>query len=395
MTTRIDTNLLYNFKEYGAVGIEKCINCGNCTAICSMTSEENRFPRDIIRMAQLGMKDEILGSKELWLCYNCGQCSDTCPQGAEPANLMAAARCYAITNYAPLKIGKLFCKFPLIGGILSLILVLFFGLFIYSERLTMSVDSLKLFGFIPRDLIHNLGLAVMVLVVLVSLFTIYTMISKITNINNLRISDLFKDSSKNSYKAFYEAVIVQSLAQKKYREDCETLQDSKHWFLSKWFVHAATMWGFLGLLLATALSFLLDVIGVKPTGTFVPLWYPTRLIGTLSGLLFMYGVSILLYKRLWSVDKAHSYSRPSDWIFLSLLWMSGVTGFIIEIALYLPGAPLWGYWMFIFHVAVSITLLLLLPFTKFAHVIYRTIALYIDALKPMAAEKLAVEMENR
>jgi quinone-modifying oxidoreductase, subunit QmoC len=72
-----------------------------------------------------------------------------------------------------------------------------------------------------------------------------------------------------------------------------------------------------------------------------------------------------------------------------LLWLSGVTGFIIEIALYLPGAPLWGYWIFIFHVAVSITLLLLLPFTKFAHSIYRIVALYIHALKPVAKQETA------
>jgi len=175
---------------------------------------------------------------------------------------------------------------------------------------------------------------------------------------------------------------VLSLAQKKYRQECESREDYKHWFLSKWFVHAATMWGFLGLLLATSLNFLLDVLKIKPTGAFVPIWYPTRLIGTLSGILFMYGVSILLYKRIFSVDKAHSYSRPSDWIFLILLWLSGTTGFIIEIALYLPGAPMWGYWMFIVHVAVSMVLLLLIPFTKFAHAIYRIVALFINELVP-------------
>jgi hypothetical protein len=40
--------------------------------------------------------------------------------------------------------------------------------------------------------------------------------------------------------------------------------------------------------------------------------------------------------------------------------------------------------MFLFHVAVSMVLLLLLPFTKFAHAIYRIVALYINALKPVA-----------
>jgi ferredoxin/nitrate reductase gamma subunit len=389
MIRRVDPNLLYELKQYGAVGLEKCTNCGNCTAICSMASEDDRFPRHMIRLAQLGMRDELLGSKELWLCYNCGDCSETCPQQAEPANLMAATRCYAITQYAPLRIGHLFCRRPLLGGTIAMLMVLFFAAFMYTERQTIATDSLKLFGFIPYELIHNVGLITMILIGLISLVTIFTMIFRIARLNHLSFRNFFDGSRMNGLQAFWDAVVVQSLAQKRYREECETPENIRVWYLSKWFVHAATMWGFLGLLLATVLNYLLDIIGVKATGTFVPLWYPTRLIGTLSGLLFMYGVSILLYKRWKAVDKAHSFSRPSDWIFLTLLWVSGVTGFIIEIALYLPGAPLWGYWMFIFHVAVSITLLLLLPFTKFAHAIYRIVALYIYALRPVSKQEIA------
>jgi len=357
MSTRIDPNLLFEIQEYGALHAEKCINCGNCTAICNLTTETDRFPRQIIRMVQMGMKEELLGSKEIWLCYNCGQCSETCPQQAEPANLMAAARCYAITYYAPFKIGLLFCKHPILGGIITTLLILFFGLFMYSEGEVMAEDSLKLFGFLSREFIHTSGLIAMAIFGVIAIYTIYNMIRHITKANHIT-SEVFRKSLKEKgLKAIWESVFVLSLAQKKYRQECESREDYKHWFLSKWFVHAATMWGFLGLLL-------------------------TRLIGTLSGILFMYGVSILLYKRIFSVDKAHSYSRPSDWIFLILLWLSGTTGFIIEIALYLPGAPMWGYWMFIVHVAVSMVLLLLIPFTKFAHAIYRIVALFINELVP-------------
>jgi len=387
MTQRADPNLMYELKKFGAVGLEKCINCGNCTAICSLSKDDDRFPRRMVRLAQLGMKDELLASKELWLCYNCGDCSETCPQQAEPANLMAAARCYAITNYAPLKIGDLFCKNPLVGGLIAALMVIFFSIFMYAESGSMATDHLKLFGFIPYEFIHTAGLIAMILVGLASLVTIFNMMYRIGRAQNLSVRNFFNGSHMNWLRAFWEAVMIQALWQKRYREECESPENRKAWYISKWFIHAATMWGFLGLLFATALNYLLDIIGVKATGTFVPLWYPTRLIGTLSGLLFMYGVTVLLYKRFKSVDKAHSFSRPSDYIFLSLLWLSGVTGFIIEIALYLPGAPLWGYWIFIFHVAVSITLLLLLPFTKFAHSIYRIVALYIHALKPVAAQE--------
>jgi nitrate reductase gamma subunit len=201
--------------------------------------------------------------------------------------------------------------------------------------------------------------------------------------NDVTIKSIASGARMNWLAAFWEAVGVQSLGQKRYREECDAEENRKVWYLSKWFVHAATMWGFLGLLSATALDYLLDIIGLKPTGTAVPLWYPTRLLGTLAGLLFTYGVTVLLIKRWRAVDKAHSYSRPSDWIFLTLLWFSGITGFVIEIALYLPHPPIWGYWMFLFHVSVSITLLLLLPFTKFAHALYRIVALYFHALKPI------------
>lgn len=389
MSHRVDPNLLFELKKFGAVGLEKCINCGNCTAICSLSKDSDRFPRHMIRMAQLGMKDELLGSQELWLCYNCGDCSETCPQGAEPANFMAAARCYAVTHYAPLKIGNLFCKRPLVGGLIAFLMVIFFSIFMYGERQIVATDQLKLFGFIPYELIHTAGLVAMIAVGLLSVVTILTMMSRIARVNNLSFRNFLKGSQMHWFRAFWDAVVVQSLWQKRYREECEAPENMGAWYLSKWFVHAATMWGFLGLLFATALNYFLDIIGVKATGTFVPIWYPTRLIGTLSGLLFMYGVTVLLYKRWKSVDKAHSFSRPSDYIFLTLLWLSGITGFIIEIALYLPGAPMWGYWMFIFHVAVSITLLLLLPFTKFAHAIYRIVALYIHALKPVARQETA------
>jgi ferredoxin len=385
----VDPNLLHELKGFGAVGVEKCINCGNCTAICRLTTDEDPFPRRMVRLVQLGMKEELLGCKELWLCFNCGDCSETCPQQAEPANLMAAARSYAIAHYAPFKIGGLFYGGPLLGGFIAGLMVLFFGLFMYSERQTMATGALRLFGFIPYEVIHNIGLAVIILIGLVSLYTIFDMVSRIARANHLSHRDLLSGSGMHWAQAFWDAVMVQSLAQKRYREECETAENLRSWYLSKWFVHAATMWGFLGLLLATALDYLLDILGVKATGTFVPIWYPTRLIGTLSGLLFLYGVSVLLYKRWKEVDKAHSYSRASDWLFLALLWLSGVSGFVIEIALYLPGAPLWGYWIFLFHVAVSIALLLLLPFTKFAHALYRIVALYIRALKPAARQEPA------
>ena len=65
---------------------------------------------------------------------------------------------------------------------------------------------------------------------------------------------------------------------------------------------------------------------------------------------------------------------------LWLLWLAGLTGFIIELALYLPSAPWWGYALFLVHVAIAMELVLLVPFTKFAHAIYRPVSLFLQAL---------------
>jgi nitrate reductase gamma subunit len=152
------------------------------------------------------------------------------------------------------------------------------------------------------------------------------------------------------------------------------------WYRSRWFLHASTMWGFLGLLAATILDYGLDILGIKETGTPVPIWYPVRLLGTVAGLLMVYGVTMIIVDRARRADRSLANSTNADWMLLLLLWVTGVTGFILELALYLPEAPAWGYWMFLFHVAVAMELVLLAPFMKLAHAVYRPVALFFVAL---------------
>jgi heterodisulfide reductase subunit C len=59
MSTRLDPQLLHEFKEYGAVSIEKCFNCGNCTAICPLASNGYAFPRSVIRHIQIGQREHL------------------------------------------------------------------------------------------------------------------------------------------------------------------------------------------------------------------------------------------------------------------------------------------------------------------------------------------------
>ena len=87
MSKVIDTEMLGDMKRFGELDVSACFSCGNCTAICPLADNDATFPRRIIRLAQVGLKDELLSSKELWTCYHCGLCSDSCPQDADPGRV--------------------------------------------------------------------------------------------------------------------------------------------------------------------------------------------------------------------------------------------------------------------------------------------------------------------
>ena len=85
--------------KYGAVNFNACYNCGNCTAVCSLSTEDDSFPREMVRLSALGLEDEIKASLKPWECYYCGECSTHCPQEANPGELMMSLRRYLTAKY--------------------------------------------------------------------------------------------------------------------------------------------------------------------------------------------------------------------------------------------------------------------------------------------------------
>ena len=58
-----------------------CIQCGTCTASCPAAPAMDLSPRQMWRMVNLGLTDEVLHSKTMWLCSFCYQCQVRCPRG--------------------------------------------------------------------------------------------------------------------------------------------------------------------------------------------------------------------------------------------------------------------------------------------------------------------------
>jgi ferredoxin len=382
VATPVDPGLYGDIRRFGGGDVSACFSCGTCTATCPLVADDGTFPRRIIRYAQLGMKDALLSSKELWTCYQCGECSDSCPTKADPSEFMAATRRYAIAGYDRTRVARTMSTQPVVATIVAVALALFFALFMYSAHGPQSGASLAIFTFIPEELIHLTGIGVMVVVLFAGVAGVATMVRAIGRREGVGLRDVLggRAALGRSARALRFAVAHEAIGQARFREDCDAEQQALPLARRRWLVHALVVWGFIGLLAATGLDYGLALIGIKATGTPVPLWYPVRLLGTVAGTALLYGATVLVIDCYRAVARAVRTSTVGDWLLLTLLWVTGATGFMLELALYLPSAPAWGYWVFLLHVAVALELVLLAPFMKLAHAVYRPVALFFVAL---------------
>ncbi len=390
MTARVDTNLYPELRRFGASDISACFNCGLCTATCPLSVNGASFPRQISRYAQLGQREKLLASPELWSCYGCSECTEKCPTQADPASFMAAARRYAVASYDRTHLAYLLATSGLFTAFFVTALVAVLAGFMYYVHGPADGSRLVLFEFVPEDTIHWMGIAVMAVMGVAALIGIVEMVRRVLRGPAALTS---KAAARKAVPAAWDTIAVETLGQKRFREDCADAADPVYateaddpdarrpLYLRRWFLHFATMWGFLGLLGATILDYGLAFFNIVPTGTAQPIYYPVRLLGTLAGAALIYGTTILMYRRLQKSDRASQNSTVSDWTFLSMLWLAGASGFILELALYLPQAPSWGYGVFLLHVSVAMALVLLVPFGKFAHVLYRPVALFAIRLR--------------
>jgi heterodisulfide reductase subunit C2 len=69
-----------------------CYQCGKCSAGCPMAKHMDILPNQMIRFAQMGLKDELLASNASWLCVSCFTCNARCPKGVKIAEVIEAIR---------------------------------------------------------------------------------------------------------------------------------------------------------------------------------------------------------------------------------------------------------------------------------------------------------------
>lgn len=373
MSTRLDPRLMKELKEFGAVGIEKCYNCGNCTASCPLATDEYPFPRNIIRRVQVGQKERLVQQLDPWLCYYCGDCSETCPKGAEPGETMMAARRWLTAQYDWTGLARKFYTSPVweIGSIVvvGLFIVLMFVLFAGP----METDHVALNAFAPVERIHY---GDWVLAAFLSFFLL-------SNIYRMYIFTLCKGVKvKIPFSIFvteFWNLLYHFVTQRQF-EKCDEEQVG---FLQKkrWRNHFFLVTGYV-------LMFAL-VVGFLPwfqTDNIYPLYHPQRWLGYYATIVLLYGGFDILWDRIKKAHQMHRFSHLSDWIFPILLLLTTITGILVHTLRYLD-LPMPTYYMYVIHLVILTPMLVLeVPFGKWSHLAYRPFAIYFQAVKAKAFE---------
>lgn len=78
----LKTGLSGDISEHIDVKVEKCYQCGKCSAGCPVASEMDYPPSLLLRMIQTGDKEleqKVLKSYTIWLCVSCEMCYQRCP----------------------------------------------------------------------------------------------------------------------------------------------------------------------------------------------------------------------------------------------------------------------------------------------------------------------------
>jgi quinone-modifying oxidoreductase subunit QmoC len=305
------------------------------------------------------------------LCHNCGDCSTRCPREAKPGDVLAAVRSYAISEYAQPKVLARAMKDPkklpillAIPAVLFLVVGLITGLLDFTPDLSEGIKHYKFFSTWLVDM-HMLPAAIFA----VSVFAL-GLKRFLADIHQNALSE--KKTTKETIEVggFVLALlkVIPTILKHSKFSDCTENNDRQ-------IAHLLTMYGFIGLFIVTSIIFVV-LYGsyLFPEGPIHGPWSqlnPVKWLANLAGVALIVGTSLLIKNRLAKKDQTSSYF---DWYLICLAFGLGVTGMGAQLTR-LAGWAFISFATYYVHLVLIFCLFAYLPFSKLAHLVYRTVAM--------------------
>ncbi len=367
MATRIDPDVKFirEMQAAGGESLKKCYQCATCSVICPLSPEESPFPRKEMVWAQWGMKDKLVNDIDIWLCHNCGECSDYCPRGAKPADLLAALRNTAYTSLArPAVLGKWMSSARYLPILFIIPAILFLIVWAATTGLTIPEGEIIFAKVFPTLA------AIDPIFILVTIFVIFTFIYSVGRmLSSFREAGFVPGENSPSLLSSLGGVIKDQVLTHVKFKDCETNQD-------RYPGHLFVFYGFIALAVVTGIiaaaywgDKLFDVGFTTP----LALWNPVKILANLGGIALIVGLVYMTRSRL-NQDPKMTVNSYFDWYLLGVIWVVVVTGFLAQIFRLADAASL-AYTIYYLHLVTVFMLFAYLPWSKLAHLVYRTVAL--------------------
>jgi len=361
-------------KEVGALGgedLKKCYQCATCSVACPISPDTKPFPRKEMIAASWGLKDKLVGNADIWLCHNCGDCSTRCPREAKPGDVLAALRSYTIEAYAqPRALARAMKdpkKLPIllaIPAILFLVVGTITGLMDFSPDMS---EGIKHWKFVSTWLVDMLMLPAAIFAAVVFALGLKRFLAAIHQ-NALAEGKTTQEKIEpvGMVMAFFR-IIPTILLHKKFGE-CTDNNDRQ-------IAHLLTLYGFIGLFIVTSIFFVVMYGSYfLPSGPLHGPWSqlnPVKWLANIAGVSLIIGTSLMIKNRSSKKDQKSTYF---DWYLVYLAFGLGVTGMGAQLTR-LAGLAGVTFAVYFIHLILVWALFAYLPFSKLAHLVYRTLAM--------------------
>jgi len=369
MAVRVNPKFIDVLDRFGAEDVQLCYQCGDCTTICSHADNVYKFPRKSMRLLQMGLDRKIESSLEPWLCYYCGQCSEQCPREADPGETMMSLRRWLISRYDITGIARQFFKSRLVEILSVLVIALFTGIFLLYYG--FSGGSIHIYdgegAFLPSKFIHKFDL------------TLGAILAGFLVINAIRMWYLVMIAGtkfKVPWWLYLEELYQlpwHFFTQKRYSQ-CE--MKSKHTFYMPWFIH-------LGLMLGYVTMLVLVMVFIEQLQSGPAIKWSVHIFGYIATIGLLAGTIYFIRKRTKKNYVQYKKSHSTDWVFVILLFIIVLTG-IAQHVFHRTGLIEWANITYVIHLMCVVPWLFRMPFSKWAHMIYRPLAMYFASIRKNA-----------
>jgi quinone-modifying oxidoreductase subunit QmoC len=362
-----DIGFIEEVSRLGGADVKKCFQCATCAVACPISPDTKPFPRKEMIAASWGLKDRLIGNGDIWLCHNCGDCTSLCPRGAKPGDVLAALRSAAVTEYAtPKPLAKMVSdpkKLPILLAIPAAIFLVV-GLLLKMvgvDWLNFAPTGDHLWG---SSYINNYLVDIIMIPTFTGAIAIFALGLKrfITAMHANALAEGKTDQEKIDPAGFVQALIKTIptiLTHNKFNECGDNADRATP--------HMMVFFGFIALFIVTACFFLAEWV-FHIEGPYSQI-NPIKWLGNLGGLGVIIGGLLLLKKRI--SDEATTYW---DWYLVGLVLALGITGLLTEL-LRLGGV--FGVMAIVYYIHLILvwSLFAYTPFSKLAHIVYRTVAM--------------------